>query len=122
MHRHNEEIREMQGGFEKQQKRAVGEIVTATINGKIATWINEYDGSTTPTQEPAPKNVVDTFADAVGGGLGGSPSKSADSPTPSLNAGLGNWGRQGYYNAEKGIADGVTFLNHLGGDGSGVFD
>lgn len=41
---------------------------------------------------------------------------------PPVKAGLGEWGRQAFYNAEKGLADGLVFLNHHGGEGSGVFD
>ena len=30
--------------------------------------------------------------------------------------------RTGYYDAARGIAQGIVFLNHKGGQGSGVFD
>ncbi|KIX01810.1 uncharacterized protein Z518_09537 [Rhinocladiella mackenziei CBS 650.93] len=97
------------------EKRAVGDVVIATINGKVVTWTNEYDGSapaTAATAAPAAEEAV-TLATAVYG-----------SPTaaPSMNVGPGQWGRQAYYNAEQGIADGLVFLNHHGGQGSGVFD
>ena len=39
-----------------------------------------------------------------------------------MNAGSGNWGRQAYYNAAQATAHGLVFLNHHGGQGSGVFD
>ena len=39
-----------------------------------------------------------------------------------MNAGDGQWGRQAYYNAEQQTAEGLTFLNNMGGQGSGVFD
>ncbi|KAI9894532.1 MAG: target of Sbf [Vezdaea aestivalis] len=42
-------------------------------------------------------------------------------PTPLAKIG-GNWKRTGFYDAEKGTLDGLTFLNHNGGSGSGVFD
>ena len=35
---------------------------------------------------------------------------------------LFGWGRKAYYNAETGEADGLVFLNHHGGEGSGTFD
>ncbi|KAK7968141.1 target of Sbf [Exophiala xenobiotica] len=40
----------------------------------------------------------------------------------SSGADAGTWDRQAYYNAEAGSADGLVFLNHFGGGGSGVFD
>lgn len=43
-------------------------------------------------------------------------------PAPALNVGAGNWGGQAYYNAANGTADGLVFLNNMGGQGSGVFD
>ena len=40
-----------------------------------------------------------------------------------MNAGTGNWGRQGYYNADAATAQGLTFLNTKGGDAcSGTWD
>ncbi|KAK5213555.1 target of Sbf [Exophiala xenobiotica] len=51
-------------------------------------------------------------------------SSAASSSTPSTSSGAdaGTWDRQAYYNAEAGSADGLVFLNHFGGGGSGVFD
>ncbi|EEQ88880.2 uncharacterized protein BDCG_04000 [Blastomyces dermatitidis ER-3] len=94
------------------EKRAVGDMVTATINGQVVSWVNQYAGGAAPaapTQAPA--------SPPAGGNK--YPTKK---PAPVVNPGAGNWGRQGYYNAEAGVADGLTFLNHRGGDGSGVFD
>lgn len=34
----------------------------------------------------------------------------------------GSWARQAYYDAEKQTAQGLVFMNHRGGQGSGVFD
>lgn len=34
----------------------------------------------------------------------------------------GDWSRIASYNAEKGTADGLVFLNLMGGQGSGVWD
>ena len=40
-----------------------------------------------------------------------------------MNAGAGNWGRQGYFNAATGESSGLVFLNNKGGDAcSGTFD
>ncbi|EFW22210.1 target of Sbf [Coccidioides posadasii str. Silveira] len=100
-----------------EEKRAVGDIVTATINGEVVTWANEYDGGAAPT--PAPGSYKGSDKDSKGSGKKGGDTRKK---TPEFNAGIGKWGRQGYYDAEKGVADGLTFLNHNGGQGSGVFD
>ncbi|WEW58511.1 target of Sbf [Emydomyces testavorans] len=94
-----------------EEKRGVGDVVTATINGEVVTWVNQYQGGAAPTPNPG----------------SGSPPKSGPKgdnrkQSSPVNAGVGKWGRQGYYDAEKGVADGLTFLNHKGGQGSGVFD
>lgn len=34
----------------------------------------------------------------------------------------GTWEQSAYYNADQQVANGLTFLNHHGGDGSGSFD
>ena len=97
-------------------KRAVGDIVTATINGDVVSWTNIYDGSTPSTSTAAPANST-------------APSTAYSAPGSSESVALGNtttdgcWGRNGYYNADSQESDGLVFLNHFGGaDGSGVFD
>jgi hypothetical protein len=106
----------------QEHKRAVGDWVTATINGQVVSWVNQYGGGGAAAATPAP---------TVGGNGGGgqriapgsaSAAYSAPAPAASMNAGAGNWGRQAYYNAEQGTAEGLVFLNNHGGDGSGVFD
>lgn len=102
-----------------EEKRAVGDWVIATINGDVVSWKNEYPGGAAPAAPTPPP---------AAGGAGGAPapapagSYSAPAPAPSVNTGAGTWGRQAYYNAEQGVADGLVFLNNMGGQGSGVFD
>lgn len=55
-----------------------------------------------PSRVPAPKPEKD---------------EEEDDEVPLLG-----WGRKAYYNAEGGEADGLVFLNHHGGEGSGTFD
>lgn len=108
------------------QERAVGDIVTATINGQVVTWANNYGGAAAATPAPSASSVGVAAAPAA------APSKAAQSSSapkveknssiPVVNAGAGNWGRQAYYNAESTTADGLVFLNNMGGQGSGVFD
>ncbi|KAI5292050.1 target of Sbf [Ascosphaera acerosa] len=49
------------------------------------------------------------------------PSSSSSSPDSSSSSG-GPWTRLAYYDAASGSAEGLVFLNHHGGEGSGVFD
>jgi Putative TOS1-like glycosyl hydrolase (DUF2401) len=98
-----------------EEKRAVGDIATATIDGQVVSWTNGYAGPGT------------TFTSVTGAGYpvdGVAPSAaySASSSQPSINMGSGNWGRHAYYNANTQTTDGLVFLNHNGGQGSGVFD
>jgi hypothetical protein len=99
-----------------EEKRAVGDIVTATIDGQVVSWTNEYAG---PSAVPTP--VAGAGSPAVQMAAPAS-SYVALSAQPSINAGSGNWGRQAYYNATSQTASGLVFLNHMGGQGSGVFD
>ncbi|OAX79865.1 hypothetical protein ACJ72_05815, partial [Emergomyces africanus] len=94
------------------EKRAVGDMVTATINGKVVSWVNQYGGGAAPA----------AATHAAGSAPAGGNTYPSKKPAPIVNPGAGNWGRQGYYNSEAGQADGLTFLNHRGGDKSGVFD
>ncbi|KAL8733535.1 MAG: hypothetical protein Q9181_003551 [Wetmoreana brouardii] len=108
--------------------RAVGDMVTATINGQVVSWVNQYAGPggtpKTPAAQPAP--VQTTLAKSVGPPAQPStistPASSAapDTSNPSPQGGVssgssGSWVRQAYYNAEAGTSDGFMFLNHFGG-------
>lgn len=110
-------------GHAAQEKRGLGDIVTATIDGKVVTWANDYDGGAAPTPAPgsgAPPKLNNKKVNK-GGDSEGTPA-SPHKSSPSINAGLGKWARQAYYDAESGTAEGLTFLNHHGGEGSGTFD
>lgn len=100
----------MQQAHTGEGKRAVGENVVATIDGKVVSWINQYDGGAHPTA--AASSATAQYGDQ-------STPKAA---IPTLNVGDGQWGRQAYYSSEEQIADRITFLNNMGGQGSGVFD
>jgi hypothetical protein len=98
-----------------EEKRAVGDIVKATIDGQVVSWTNGYAGPGT------------AFTSVVGAGypagqVAPSAAYSAPPSQPSMSAGSGNWSRHAYYNANTQTADGLVFLNHNGGQGSGVFD
>ncbi|KAK3716652.1 target of Sbf [Vermiconidia calcicola] len=127
------------------EKRAVGDMVTATINGLVQTWINTYDGlPSEPTAvevppigngrlvspaadggyEPAPseENPPAPSADyAPEIAYSGAPSSSEGSVWDVASTGDG-WGRSAYFDASSAVAEGMVFLNHFGGQGSGTFD
>jgi hypothetical protein len=98
-----------------EERRAVGDIVKATIDGQVVSWTNGYAG---------PGTAFTSVTEAGHAADRGAPSAAYSAPPsrPSTNAGSGNWGRQAYYNANTQTADGLVFLNHNGGLGSGVFD
>jgi len=108
---------------------AGADIVTATINGVVQTWANNYGGAAAaPTAAHA-----NAAAPAYGGAQQGSAPSSAAAAAPAYTApsssssddgGLtaGGWARQAYYDSASGTSQGLTFLNHHGGSGSGVFD
>ena len=102
------------------EKRVPCAMVTATINGEVTTWMNQYECDPATTA-PADNARVEGGSPA-GATTSISSAASAPSAMPTMNAGAGNWGRQAYYNADNQTAEGLIFLNHNGGQGSGVFD
>ena len=88
-------------------------MVTVTMDGQVVSWTNVYDGSSPTTSSAAAAYSAPPTDSAP---------QSSDSPPPSDNAPAGSWERNGYYNADAAEQDGIVFLNHNGGTGSGVFD
>ncbi|KAK4897797.1 target of Sbf [Elasticomyces elasticus] len=112
---------------------AVGEMVTATIDGVVQSWINEYSGVATSAPAAAPAEpssdaattTVAAAANYVAPSSSSSESSASASPSSasgSISSSSGGWGRQAYYDSSAGKSDGLVFLNHEGGSGSGVFD
>ncbi|KAI7570698.1 hypothetical protein KC343_g7509 [Hortaea werneckii] len=126
---------------------ALGDMVTATIDGVVQTWLNNWSGQETSapvasssSAESSPTSTVDTHENWLphlfGGGHGrhgghdSSDEPSASSPagpsspsqTSSSSSSSGGWGRQAYYQASSNTSEGLVFLNHFGGSGSGTFD
>lgn len=101
--------------------RAVGDIVTATIDGQVVSWTNVFAGpnaatsiatkpiaavtenqKTTPLLAPVDIHTpTDTPASSIVSDNSNDPGET--------------WTRQAYYSAAGGISDGFTFLNHFGG-------
>ena len=142
-HEHSKEIREIQNHAEE-VKRQVGALVTATEpDGTVITFTNEYGGSAAATpaattstatvvpaapslaassSAPAPAESEQMGTVTPVAASSASPSSAAPSAVASVNAGSGNWARQAYYSSDDGTADGVVFLNNMGGGASGVFN
>lgn len=117
-------------------ERAVGDLVSAVIDGKLVSWTNQYAGPGIAMASPSPVAVQDELAitstpttttqayaqnvtpsSPPAAYKGATPSSIArpSATTASSPASSGTWTRQAYYNAEDGIAQGLTFLNHFGG-------
>ncbi|KAI9747659.1 MAG: hypothetical protein M4579_007420 [Chaenotheca gracillima] len=112
-HEHNKEIREI-------QDRAVGDVVTAVIDGKTVTWKNDYAG---------PGGAQPTPAAGSGSGSGSpvqnkvaapgsaSASSSSSPDTPDADDGPiipGDWHRVAYYNSDSGVQQGLTLMGNKG--------
>jgi len=132
------------------QERGIEDWVTAVIDGKTVSWPNAHAGHAAATPAPTSSSVANPTAPSswsnvpwfnvpsavssapvpsskapssnVPSAVSSAPAAEENSSIPAVNAGSGNWGRQAYYNADTGTADGLVFLNNMGGDGSGVFD
>ncbi|KXS98837.1 hypothetical protein AC578_10853 [Pseudocercospora eumusae] len=107
---------------EADPEAALGDIVTAVIDGQTVHWANTYDGGASRQSTGASSY-----------GSAGSSSSSASSSAPAASSYSSSdddsiplsgsaWTRQGYYNAQNQTSQGIVFLNHEGGSGSGVFD
>ena len=106
-HKRDKAIRDMQEQYEKDKRDPQGQWVTATINGQVVSWPFSAQQAAATAQPAEPAETLRVAPPA---------------PQPSMNAGAGNWGRQAYYDADAQAADGLVFLNHNGGQGSGVWD
>ena len=114
----------------------VGAMVTATIDGQVVSWANDWSGqastaapaASSPSAPAANQNYAAPAASSSSessepssSSAEAAPSASASSAGGSISSSSGGWGRQAYYNS-AGTSNGVVFLNHQGGSGSGVFD
>ncbi|KAH8682396.1 putative TOS1-like glycosyl hydrolase-domain-containing protein [Xylariales sp. PMI_506] len=101
----------------QEDKRAVGDVVTATINGQVVTWVNTYSGATNAAQANSGKSGTGSAATSKT-----QSTKTATGSSSTSTAAAGDYQRIAYYNANSQEADGVTFLGNYGGTGSGVWD
>ena len=110
------------------EKRAVGDVVHANINGQDVSWVNEWSGEAAPAPQPAGQAPADAAPGNSGSAPGNMKAKSPGGNSASagsgetLNPGTPDkWGRNAFYEAGS-TQEGLVFLNHFGGSGSGVFD
>ncbi|KAI0126512.1 TOS1 protein [Xylariales sp. AK1849] len=104
---------------EKEEKRALGDLVVATIDGKVETWANNWSGESTATAAAAAATTAGSTTHVASSKVS---SASSSTSTSSDYVAAGDYERVAYYNAETLEADGVAFLGSYGGAGSGTFD
>jgi hypothetical protein len=120
--RHNHQQLHKKAAQQK-EKRAVGDVVYATIDGKLVSWINTYSGQTAAAAAVS-SSAAATTTSAISTKTT-SKATSTETSTASTATGTtvsGDYKRIAYYSAEDQTSDGVTFLNNMGGSGSGVWD
>lgn len=129
--------------FHEQRKQKRGEWITATIDGQVVSWENNYFGgpatqapvpdAPVPEAQAAPEPKVEAPKKKKQGGAQQSSGKSvSDSKTKSKaepkatksksKVAAGDWERTAYYNSEQKVSENMVFLGNYGGEGSGVFD
>ena len=89
--------------------------VTATINGQVQSWTQDYGEGVTPAT-PAPVSAPAAHtpaaapaADSKGSTPSTASSGSALSPAPSVSVNAGDWTRKAYFSADKQTAEGIAF-------------
>ncbi|KAL9120958.1 MAG: hypothetical protein Q9187_002487 [Circinaria calcarea] len=115
-HQHfHERSHEKREAKENEEKRAVGDKVIVTMDGKVVSWVNNYGGGAAPSPAPAVAPVMapavkvpEAHLTAAMGSV--TPTLAISSAAPTVDAGAGNWARQAYYNSADGTATGLTFL------------
>lgn len=97
--------------------RAVGDVVSAIIEGQLVSWTNVYTApaTTTVAQARPEAKFEKTNADSLSNA-----ETRIYSPFPKSNVSStikqdGSWSREAYYDATAGVSKGFTFLNHFGG-------
>lgn len=99
----------------------VGVSVTATIVGIVESWINEWSVKATASSL-ASSDLASCFSSNSAQAY--SCSSMPMFPTSHNNDSLVSeaWVQQAYYDASSDTSQGLVFLNHYGGIGSGTFD
>ncbi|ANB12472.1 Tos1p [Sugiyamaella lignohabitans] len=86
-----------------------------TTSSSVAPPPPPPSSSSSSTPPPPPSSTFVTSSSA-------SPSSSSSAASPSGGSSAGSWTQVAYYDSSSQTANGVTFMNHQGGSGSGVWD
>ena len=111
-------------------KRAVADVVSANIDGQLVSWINVYAGPGVATDAPVLEAVDSTSASTPNAETTELPDMNSQSSvassttttgtsrlvTSTATATSGDWARLAYFHAASGTVEGLTFLNHFGGE------
>lgn len=100
--------------------------VTATIDGQVVSWVNDYNPGATPAgdkvkSDHSTKAGVAAAAATTAASTSKGSSKGSSSSSSSSSSSGSDYSRIGYYNAEDSTADGIVFLGNYGGSGSGAW-
>ena len=111
-------------------ERSVGQKVTATIDGQVASWLNTYSGQ--PSSAAVNADYAQASPTTTGSSTTAALPNSSSSPSSSskphsasssaLSDSTASWTRQGFYSSQSQQSEGLVFLNNHGGTGSGVFE
>ncbi|TGJ85118.1 hypothetical protein E0Z10_g3628 [Xylaria hypoxylon] len=106
---------------EQNQERDVGDIVVATIDGQVVSWVNTWAGPTADAADDSSPAATTTSASSAAASTASS--KKAASTGSSTGTITGDFVRSAYYDAASGTADGLVFLANVGSPGvSGTWD
>ncbi|KAI0443226.1 putative TOS1-like glycosyl hydrolase-domain-containing protein [Xylaria telfairii] len=110
---------------QEKEERDVGDVVVATIDGQVVSWINTYAGPTADVVADAAPAAATTAADSAADAYPTSKPASGNIqkvPTDSTPI-TGDFVRSAYYSAADNVADGLVFLANVGSPGvSGTWD
>lgn len=118
LHQHKREV--IKGQNIAFTKRAIGDVVSALIEGQLVSWTNVYTAPapaiTTTVAQPRPEAKFEkTNADSLSNAETRIYSTFPKSNISSTIKQDGSWSREAYYDAAAGVSKGFTFLNHFGG-------
>ncbi|KAJ5174718.1 Allergen [Penicillium canariense] len=108
------------------EKRAVGDVVTATIDGVLVTWINEWSGEAAASSSTSSViQVPTTTAPAFTATPAAVESTVVPTPTPSTSSGgawsdtpsSGEYSRSGFGGVSKSVTTGLLDWDYIGNVG-----
>jgi hypothetical protein len=113
-------------------EREEPQMVTATIDGQVVSWVNNYFGSNggPSTLTSVVRSITTSVAQSYGTSKVTTLKPQVTHPAllkstlhASVAADSNTWSRTRYYDSESGNSTGLAFLNNMGDNvHSGVFD